>query len=269
MRKFSNVSASELPLYIIEENANELPCEGCRNGQVLPFDFTMAFQPLVNLEHRKVIGYEGLVRGLNNEPAYTIIDKVNAEHIYRFDQACRIKAIALAAGAGIKERLNINFMPGAIYRPEICIKTTLKAAEKYGFPLSRITFEVVESAHINDTGHLQRIIDYYKEMGFSTALDDFGSGYANLDWLADLSPDSIKIDMHLIRDIDTNPKKKVIVNTLTSLCRQLDIDVLAEGVETKAERDTLAEMGVVKQQGYFFGKPQFESFETVASDVFC
>ena len=268
MRKFSNVSATDLPLYIIEENAKELPCEGCRNGEALPFDFSMAFQPLVDLEQRSVFGYEGLVRGVNNEPAYTIMEKVNAEYIYRFDQACRVKAIALAAGAGITERLNINFMPGAIYRPDICIKTTLKAAQLYGFPLSNITFEVVESAHINDTAHLQRIIDYYKEMGFATALDDFGSGYANLDWLADLAPDSIKIDMHLIRNIDSDRKKKAIVNALTSLCRQLGIDVLAEGVETKAERDTLAEMGVVKQQGYFFGKPQFESFETVARDVF-
>ncbi|QPG05784.1 EAL domain-containing protein [Salinimonas marina] len=269
MGKFNNVSARELPLYIIEENAQALSCEGCRNGEALPFDFTMAFQPLVDLERRIVFAYEGLVRGLSNEPAYTVIEKVKAEHIYRFDQACRVKAVALAAAAGISERLNINFIPGAIYRPEICIQTTLNAARRYGFPLSNITFEVVESTPINDRRHLQRIIDHHKKLGFATALDDFGSGYANLDWLADLSPDSIKIDMHLIRDIDTNRRKKAIVHSLTSLCRQLEIEVLAEGVETKAERDTLAAMGVVKQQGYFFGKPQFESFATIASEVFC
>lgn len=265
---FKSILTAELPVYVIEEEAKTLPCDGCRNGEMLNFDFTMAFQPLVDLSSKRVTGYEGLVRGLNNEPAFSIIERVTARNIYRFDQTCRVKAIALAAEAKITERLNINFMPGAVYQPDICIRTTLAAADKYGFPREQITFEVVEAEHIADTKHLQNIINYYKEIGFKVAIDDFGSGYANLDWLARLAPDSIKIDMGLVRNIDTNARQKLIVKTLSQLCSQLNIDVLAEGVETKGERDTLAELNIVKQQGYYFSPPEFESFPQVAAEKF-
>ena len=159
-------------------------------------------------------------------------------------------------------------MPGAVYKPNICIRTTLAAADKYGFPREQITFEVVEGEKIADTAHLQNIIDYYKEIGFKVAIDDFGSGFANLDWLAKLAPDSIKIDMSLIRGIDTSNRKTLIVKALAELCSALNIDVLAEGVETKAERDILAELNIVKQQGYFFSPPLFETFPSVPEEKF-
>ncbi|MDG6095857.1 EAL domain-containing protein [Alteromonas sp. ZYF713] len=265
---FKNLTTTELPLFITEENAKVLPCEGCRNGEELEFDFSMAFQPLVDLADQKVFGYEGLVRGLNNEPAGTIIGKVTANNIYRFDQVCRVKAIALAAKANLSGRLNINFLPGAVYKPDICIRTTLAVAEKYQFPCENITFEVVESEHIQDTSHLQKIIEYYKKIGFSVALDDFGAGHANLGWLAELEPDSIKIDMNLIRNIDSSTRKQHILTALSALCKDLNIGILAEGVETKAERDVLAELGITKQQGYFFSPPQFETFPDVSQDKF-
>jgi len=268
LMNFSGISASELPIYIKEQETRELSCEGCLNGEALDFDFTMAFQPLIDLSQKRTFGFEGLVRGLNNEPAYTVISQITAKNIYKFDQSCRVKAIALAAEAKIKERLSINFMPGAVYKPNICIRTTLAAADKYGFPREQITFEVVEGEKIADTAHLQNIIDYYKEIGFKVAIDDFGSGFANLDWLAKLAPDSIKIDMSLIRGIDTSNRKTLIVKALAELCSALNIDVLAEGVETKAERDTLAELNIVKQQGYFFSPPLFETFPSVPEKKF-
>ncbi|WP_075610064.1 EAL domain-containing protein [Alteromonas pelagimontana] len=253
---------------MIETKAPILSCEGCRNGKALDFNFSMAFQPLVDLENKCVFGYEALVRGLANEPAFSVIEKVTAENIYRFDQACRVKAIALAAKSGLTKRLNINFLPGAIYRPELCIRTTLAAAEKYGFPLQNITFEIVETEQVTDTVRLKEIIDYYKKIGFSTAFDDFGSGYANLDWLAELEPNSIKLDMKLIRNIHQKAKKKTIVAAIANLAKALEVDILAEGVESKGERDCLAEMGITKQQGYFFAKPQFEAFIEVDGNRF-
>lgn len=265
---FTSVSISDIPVYIVEEEARELPCEGCRNGEILDFNFTMAFQPLIDLSSKRVFGYEGLVRGMNNESASSVIKKVTAQNIYKFDQTCRIKAIALAAEAQISERLSINFMPGAIYKPDICIRTTLAAADKYGFPREQITFEVVEAESIVDTLHLQNIINYYKEIGFKVAIDDFGTGYANLDWLARLAPDSIKIDMSLIRNINKNARQIVIVKALAQLCSELHIDILAEGVETKAERDTLAELDIMKQQGFLYSTPQFEAFPKVPEEKF-
>lgn len=265
---FKNLATDEIPLYVVEEEIKTLSCQGCRDGKELDFDFTMAFQPLVDLAGKKVFGYEALVRGLNNESAYSVIQKVNAKNLYKFDQVCRVKAIALASALNLTERLNINFLPGAVYKPDLCIRTTLAAADRYGLSKEQLTFEVVESDHIADTNHLQSIFDYYKEVGFKVAIDDFGSGFANLDWLAMLEPDSVKIDMSLIRDIDSVPRKRSITSSLAKLCFELNIEILAEGIETKAERDVLAELGVVKQQGYYFSKPGFEQLPHVDTEKF-
>ena len=109
-------------------------CSNCTDEESLGFDFTMAFQPIINCQTNSIFGYEALVRGLNNESAYSVISKVNDANRYTFDQLCRIKAIALAAKLGVDSMLSINFLPNAIYKPERCIRTTLEAAKKYNFP---------------------------------------------------------------------------------------------------------------------------------------
>jgi len=134
----------------IQEDYRQLGCVECSVGAGLGFDFTMAFQPIVNTTTHQVFAQEALVRGLNNESAAEIFQHVNATNRYRFDQSCRVKAIKLAAELGISTFLNINFMPNAVYRPELCIRTSLAAAEMYGFPLERILFEITESEKVDD-----------------------------------------------------------------------------------------------------------------------
>lgn len=265
---FDHVSKNRIPVFVTEENHVPLSCEGCRNGIELDFDFTMAFQPIVDVNAKTVTGYEALVRGINNEPAFTIIDKVTEENLYKFDQTCRVKAIALAAQHKLTKRLNINFLPGAVYKPEVCIQTTLNAAQKYGFPKEMITFEIVETEMVTDKQHLAEIISYYKSIGFKTALDDFGTGYSNLDALAELSPDKVKLDLCLIKDLHSNLRKQKIVRRMTQLLQELDVEVLAEGVETREDRDILLSLGISRQQGYFFGKPALERFEEVSAEKF-
>ena len=84
-------------------------CRNCADKNALDFDFTMAFQPIVNCQTKQTFGYEALVRGLNNESAYSIISQVNDENKYLFDQLCRVKAIALAAKLKLNSILSINF----------------------------------------------------------------------------------------------------------------------------------------------------------------
>ncbi len=266
--RFGNVEHKELEETISVNTNQPLSCVACKEGRAFDFDFSMAFQPLVDLSTKDTYGYEALVRGVNGEPAFTIINKVNAQNIYRFDQSCRVKAISLAANNNLTKMLSINFLPGAIYKPELCIKTTLAAAEKYNFPISQLNFEMVETDHVADIHRLEKIARYYQQIGLSISLDDFGTGYANLDWLAYLNPNSIKVDISLVRDIQQSSKRKLIVKHLSVLASSLGIDVIAEGVETKAERDCLAEIGITKQQGYFFAKPQFEQFISVSDEHF-
>lgn len=234
-----------------------LPCVGCKNSIELDFDFEYAFQPIVDINTKTIFAHEALIRGPNGEGAQTILSKVNNDNSYRFDQACRVKAVKTAAELKLKGMLSINFMPNAVYRPELCISTTLAAAKTYNFPANNIIFEFTEQEIIQDAKHLLNIVTEYKRLGFKTALDDFGAGYAGLNLLANFQPDIIKIDMDLIRDIDTSKSRQVIVKAVTRMCEELNIRVLAEGVETASERDILAGFGINLFQGYIFCKPAF------------
>ncbi len=240
-----------------------LSCAACTQGAGLGFDFSMAFQPIVDTLTGDVFSQEALVRGLQNEPASEVFTRVDEDNLYRFDQACRVKAIKLAAELGISTLLNVNFMPNAVYRPELCIRTTLEAAEKYGFPTSRIVFEIVESEHVTDIAHLRAIVVDYQQRGFLVALDDFGAGHSGLNWLADLLPDLVKLDMCLIRDIDQDRTRRVICKGIVQVCRELGMEIIAEGVETGDELRCLQDVGVHLFQGYYLARPSFESLAAV------
>ena len=233
-------------------------CALCRDAEPLPFDFSYAFQPIVDIQARKVFAHEALARGPAGEPADTVLSRVTPENRYSFDQACRKKAIRIAAGLQLPSCLSINFRPNAIYRPEVCIRSTLQAAERYGFPVERIIFETVEGEQVSDGKWLAEILSEYKRIGFKTAIDDFGAGFAGLNLLADFHPDIVKLDMALIRGIDHSRSRRAIVAGVISMCDELDIEVIAEGIETADEARCLSDLGIRLMQGYWFGRPRFE-----------
>ncbi|MGO3345169.1 MAG: EAL domain-containing protein [Marinomonas sp.] len=242
-----------------------LGCKECASACDLGFDFTMAFQPIVNTQTNTIFAQEALVRGLKQESAHHVFQNVNNTNRYRFDQSCRVKAIKLAAELEIYKQsfLSINFLPNAIYKPELCIRTTLNAALEYNFPKEKIIFEFTEDEKIVDNQHLQSIIHHYQELGFLTATDDFGSGFNGLNQLADLQTDITKIDMSLIRNIDQDTKRQIILKNLVNLFNDLNVIIIAEGIETKAEYQVLEDMGIHLFQGYYFAKPSFESLSEI------
>ncbi|MFV7782693.1 EAL domain-containing protein [Shewanella marisflavi] len=242
-------------------------CQQCVNNPLLDFDFTMAFQPIIDIHKQKIFGFEALVRGPNNESAASILAKVNNENRYAFDQTCRVKAIALAAKLDLDTMLSINFLPNAIYQPERCIRTTLAAAKEYGFPTERIMFEFTEAEKIKDGGHVKRVVEYYRELGFITAIDDFGAGYAGLGLLANFQTNIIKLDMELIRNIHQDKTRQIIVTHTLNICRELNITCLAEGIETVDEMRWLKTAGISLMQGYLFAKPGFECLPEVAFPI--
>ena len=233
-------------------------CAGCHDGAALDFAFEYAYQPIVDLATRSIYAHEALVRGPLGESAASVLAQVNDENRYRFDQACRVKAVAGAARLGMQGYLSINFLPNAVYRPEVCIRSTLEAASRHHFPTDKIIFEVTEGERVQDRPHLVDIFRAYRRFGFQTAIDDFGAGYAGLNLLAEYQPDIVKIDMDLVRNIDHSPPRQAIVRAVAGLSRELGIRVLAEGIETRAERDFLAGCGISLMQGYWFCQPIFQ-----------
>ncbi|MDO9397192.1 MAG: EAL domain-containing protein [Herbiconiux sp.] len=221
----------------------------------------MAFQPIYDAVDDRVWGYEALVRGMSGEGAPEVLSRISPEQMYRFDQECRVKAIELASRlfpAGEDLKLSINFMPNAVYEPAACLRATLQAARRFSFPTSSIMFEFTEKEEVADTSHLTGIITEYRRHGFTTAVDDFGAGHAGLGLLVDFQPDLIKIDMKLVRGVDSSPARQAVIAGIVGIAAELGITVLAEGVETETEFAFLKAHGIRLFQGYWFAKPAFE-----------
>jgi EAL domain-containing protein (putative c-di-GMP-specific phosphodiesterase class I) len=168
-------------------------CEGCRDGAAFALPITMAFHSIVDVKERRVFAHEALVRGADGQGAGAVLAQVSPANRYAFDQKCRVKAIELASElelAADGSLLSINFLPNAVYEPRACIRLTLAAALRTGFPIQKIIFEFTEVERL-DSAHLLNILRSYRAMGFKTAIDDFGAGYAGLGLLSEFQPDFV------------------------------------------------------------------------------
>lgn len=226
----------------------------------------MAFQPIVNVETGSVYAYEALARGPEQQSAGFVLAQVTQENLYAFDQACRVKAITLAAQLGLAQTdamLSINFLPGAVYSPAACIQLTLKTARALSFPLDRLIFEIVEVEQVASHQHLMDIVNEYRKCGFRLALDDFGAGWSGLGLLAHMQADSVKLDIDLVRNIHKRPRALAIVESMAILSKSLDFNLVAEGVETFDEYYALRDCGIHLMQGYLLARPGFEHLPAV------
>jgi EAL domain-containing protein (putative c-di-GMP-specific phosphodiesterase class I) len=113
-------------------------CRDCGSAERVGFQFDYAYPPIVDVGSRTIDAHEALVRGPLGEGAMSVLSQLNEQDRYRFDQACRVKAIKCAAQLAIQEPISINFLPNAICKPEVCIRTTLEASRVHGFPVERI-----------------------------------------------------------------------------------------------------------------------------------
>lgn len=224
------------------------------------FPMAMAFQPIMDVSTGRPMAYEALVRGSKGESAASILARVTPDTLYAFDQQCRVTAIEGAVAAGLLDgdaRLAINFLPATVYCPIACLEPTLETARRLNLPPERLIFEFSERADPGDGAALKTILDTYSHMGFGTAIDDFGAGQAGLTLLGQVRTDYIKLDMALIRGIDEAMPRRMIVEGVIRIADKMGMAVMAEGVETLGEYDTLRRLGVRYMQGYLFARPGF------------
>lgn len=229
---------------------------------------TVHFQPIVDMKDNSIYAYETLSRGVSEDGSLMYPDilfsKSNRNDMnFKLDRLCRETALKTAATKKVHQKVFINFIPTTIYDPEFCLKSTEKWAKQLEFDPSQIVFEVVETENIKDQAHLKKILEYYRSKGFMLALDDVGEGYSSLNMLIELKPDIIKIDRNIISDIDTNELKQSVYRALFNLAREHDITVLAEGIETAYELETIKNIGVDLVQGYYFAKPSSEPIRKI------
>lgn len=226
-------------------------------------DFSLAFQPMVDIDNKRIFGHEALARGLEGQSAQSVLYKINANNRYQFDQTVRRKAIQMATKLDLDGILAINFLPNAIYNPQTGIRATLQACDDYGFPIEKIMFEVTEAEEVKDKQHLKNIISWYKKRGFITAIDEFGGGHSGLNLLVEWQPDVIKLDKAMIRDIHNNTTRQILIRSIIDVAKDLNIRVIASGVEQRGEFIMLRDFGLSLFQGFFFAEPVFEGLATI------
>ncbi|MGK0741098.1 EAL domain-containing protein [Leucobacter sp. Z1108] len=226
------------------------------------------FQPIIRAQTGEIYGYEALSRGILPDgsimsPARLFSQAKAMDLLFYLDRACREASLRAAARQGITRKIFINFVPTAIYEPTLCLQTTARVLAEEGLDSEQVVFEVVETEKVEDFGHLNRILDYYRDKGYSTALDDIGSGFSDVGTLLQLRPDYMKIDMEVIRDIHLRPHKQELLDVFIENGKKIGLSILAEGIETLEEYRYLRERDVDLMQGYLFGKPEEVPVATV------
>lgn len=219
--------------------------------------FQMNFQPIVNLETYEASHYEMLARFKDGTPPFEwICFAEDVGMISDFDMAVFERAINYvtykAAHNKIKFAVNLS---GQSIQDEKAFQKLMQAARKNKDLSSRILVEITESTTIKDLDQASEYVTSLQQAGFKCCLDDFGAGSASFQYLHKLSVDYVKIDGVYVKKILDNKRDLTMVKNLTQMCKDLDVKVIAEFVETQAHADKLGDLGVDYGQGYFFSKP--------------
>ncbi|MCK1363319.1 EAL domain-containing protein [Bradyrhizobium sp. 62] len=222
-------------------------------------EMDLVYQPIVDAMSEHTAGFEVLARWHSSRlglvsPADFIPAAERIGLIRPLTQALLVGALATARTWPDHIRLSFNLSAHDVCSPE-GILPLITIIEKSGLPPHRIDFEITETAVTFDFVRAQQSIAALKAMGCGISLDDFGTGYSSLSHVHWLPLDKIKIDRSFIADVNDNPVSHKIIKSLTGLCDDMEIACVAEGVETRAQLDTLRRLGCDFIQGYYFAKP--------------
>lgn len=212
----------------------------------------MAFQPIVDVRTGRIYAYEALLRTDEDSLRRADVFIATAERldrVHELGRMVRAKVAAAAADAPPGVLLFVN-----VHGLELADEELFAADAPLARVASRVVLEITERSGIDPEVGVPRVA-MLRRLGYRIAVDDLGAGYAALGALAQLEPEVVKLDMSLVRDIDRHGTKRRVVTAIASLCRELGGRVVAEGVETVAERDVVIEAGVDLIQGYLLAKP--------------
>jgi EAL domain-containing protein (putative c-di-GMP-specific phosphodiesterase class I)/CheY-like chemotaxis protein len=213
----------------------------------------MAMQPILSWRTRSIYAYEALLR--TDEPTLlSPLDFVDAaERLNRTKELGRLVRQRIADQLIIlpsSVSVFVNLHPSDIVDEELCSREGALTPYAHG-----VVLEVTERAALEQVPGLIAGVRRLRELGFRLALDDLGAGYAGLSSFALLEPEIVKVDMSLVRGIHKSTMKQKLFRSFASLCRDLNTEIIAEGVEVAEERDCLTDLGGDLYQGYLFARP--------------
>jgi EAL domain-containing protein (putative c-di-GMP-specific phosphodiesterase class I)/FixJ family two-component response regulator len=231
---------------------------GDRAGLQASFEKTletmwMAFQPIVDAPSKRIFGYEALMRSREPSLPHPGAILAAADRLERTqDLGRRVRALSAEAFAQAPPEVLLfvnlhtrDLLDPALYDPSAPLTRLAK----------RVVLEITERATIDGVKDVQMRVAQLRRLGFRIALDDLGAGYAGLSSFAALEPEIVKLDMSLVRDVHRSDVRRRLIGSMTGLCKEMGMLVVAEGVETVEERDCVRGIGCDLLQGYFYSKP--------------
>ncbi len=218
----------------------------------------MVYQSVLDLVDRKVIGLEALTRVPRSRfPNPEILFKVAHQNntLWTLERICRNRALQGLPRLQDDQKLFLNVEPDSLHDPDLLNQPFSDRLQAAGLQPQQIVLEITEHTAIQDFPKVRRMITRCRRQGYRVAMDDVGSGYAGLQAIAEIAPDYIKMDMSLVRNIHRHMIKRELVSTICRFSDSTGITLVAEGVETAEELQSLVAAGVRCAQGFLFCRP--------------
>jgi len=256
-------------LHAIEDATNGIQRERSETRHRLNAEFqrilakeqvTCVYQPIVHADDYTVVGFELLARGPRQSELHRpdVLFEVAREQgrVPELDRLCRMTAARASSTLPDRylrfintEPINLLFQARSdLFVHELIAATPTHLREK-------TIIEVTEKSVIEDFERVRDVVAQLRDQGFRIAIDDAGAGYSGLQAVVEIEPDFMKLDMSLVRNIETSQVKQRLVATLRDFCQSAGIELVAEGVETNAQLDKVVELGVPYAQGFLFARP--------------
>ncbi len=233
------------------------------------------FQPIISLKDGSILGHEALSRITseseslitNTEMLFSIASEHN--RLWELEQLCRTIALETAYKFMIppySKMLFLNVNPNTMHDEKFIKGFTRDFLNQSQIEPGNIIFEITERNVILDMSAFLSMIDHYRSQDYKIAIDDVGAGYSGLNLISDINPNYIKLDMKLIRGINTDSLKYALVKGMAELSKVSQINLIAEGIETSGELETLINLGIQYGQGYYIQKPSEEVLD-ISEDI--
>jgi EAL domain-containing protein (putative c-di-GMP-specific phosphodiesterase class I) len=213
----------------------------------------MAFQPIVDFRGRRAFGYEALLR--TEEPSLPHPGAVisAAERLGRMNELGR--SVRNLAAAALQSAPSDALLFVNVHTRDLLDEDLFRVDAPLTKIAERVVLEITERAAIDDVADVRAHVTNLRRLGFRIAIDDLGAGYAGLSSFAALEPEIVKLDMSLVRNVNDSPIRQRLIGSMTSLCVDMGMQVIAEGIENAAECDTVRQAGCNLLQGYLFARP--------------
>jgi diguanylate cyclase (GGDEF)-like protein len=220
---------------------------------------TALFQPILNLKTGEFYGYEGLIRGPSDSALHSPINLFGAAAQQNLSLEVEMLSRQIVLEAFVQLNLPgslfLNVSPETLLHPSFKNGCTLDFIKRLGLSPERVVIEITENQPTYDFAGMRTALLHYRAMGFKIAIDDLGEGFSSLRLWSELRPEFIKIDMHFVQGVDSDPIKLQFLKSIQLIAESCGTHVIAEGIETDTELSTIGELGILLGQGYFISRP--------------